>query len=90
LQAVKNCAYAWRQLVFFLSAAPPGAPEAFLPQAAACLGQQPPAFQSRFRPALIGLANAMQGHPVEEDGGQRFLGWSTGKHWLLADAAPAE
>jgi hypothetical protein len=90
LRAVKNAAYAWRQMVFFLALLPGGAVREFLGWAEEHLGQQAEGFQSRFRPALAGLVRAAQGLPPGEQGGEDhpasarpFLGWTTGKHWLL-------
>ncbi len=90
LQAVKNAAYAWRQMVFFLSLAPEGSADAFLVWATNHLQHQRPAFQERFRPALEGLAlSVRKQYSVETvdnigpDNAKRFLGWATGTHWLL-------
>lgn len=87
LRAVKNAAYAWRQMVFFLSLLPSDAVRAFLTWSEEHLSEQETGFRSRFHPALAGLARAFQGLPPQEDnsGGARlFLGWSTEKHWLLS------
>lgn len=81
LQNVKNAAYAWRQMVFFLSVAPAGVAERFLTASAGRLHEQPREFQELFRPAVDGLAQAAQGAPISGD--QRFLGWTTERHWLL-------
>lgn len=54
LHRVKNAAYAWRQMVFFLSLRPGDVP-AFLVEAQALLDKQPAAFAKRFQPALDGL-----------------------------------
>jgi hypothetical protein len=79
LRAVKNAAYAWRQMVFFLSVAPAGASESFLRRAESQLRETPDAFRERFRPALDGLARAIAG----SDPGRPFLGWCAGRHWLM-------
>jgi hypothetical protein len=91
LRAVKNAAYAWRQMIFFLAVAPAGTVESFLSSAGGWLRAEKPDFQARFRPALEGLTRAARGLPAEatptEDnpaGARRFLGWTTEKHWLLA------
>jgi hypothetical protein len=92
LQTVKNAAYAWRQMVFFLAIAPQDRIEGFLLWADEYLGKQPSAFQTRFKPALEGLELAAQGIslPAEQQardgtaGARRFLGWTTEKHWLLS------
>lgn len=77
LLTIKNCAYAWRQMVFFLSVGPQGD---FFEWAQAHLERQPQAFSSRFQPAWRGLLQARDGQSPE----QPFLGWSQGKHWLRA------
>ncbi len=89
LQSVKNMAYAWRQMIFFLALAPENAGEAFLVWAADHLGKQSNEFQARFQPALTGLRRALQGLPPEEAtreglASRQFLGWTTEKHWLLS------
>jgi len=92
LQTVKNAAYAWRQMMFFLAIAPKGRTEAFQLWADEYVGKQPTAFQARFKPAVEGLALAAQGIslPPEQQpregsaGARRFLGWTTEKHWLLS------
>jgi hypothetical protein len=90
LTRVKNSAYAWRQMVFFLSFAGDDAVRAFPARAAEILAKQPAAFQRRFRPALNGLALVARGGDLtaaEQRGdARRFLGWATGGHWLLAES----
>jgi hypothetical protein len=83
---LKNAAYAWRQMVFFLALGKPREVADFLSWADAHLGEQKDAFQTRFRPALKGLALAASGNLIEDNptsGARRFLGWSKTKHWLL-------
>ena len=89
LQTVKNAAYAWRQMIFFLALRPDAVP-AFLAWASDHLTEQRPEFVARFRPALDGLARAAQGSPSEEqaergNNPRRFLGWTTETHWLLRE-----
>jgi hypothetical protein len=79
---IKNAAYAWRQMIFFLAVVPDAEVTAFLEWASAHPDGQRPEFRERFRPALAGLARAAQGLPP--DNAVRFLGWTTGRHWLLA------
>lgn len=75
LLTIKNSAYAWRQMIFFLSVGPQGD---FLEWAGAHLAAQSPAFQSRFQPAWQGLLQACQGQAPQ----QPLLGWAQGRHWL--------
>ena len=88
LTVLKNTAYAWRQMVFFLSLLPAGPVAEFLSWARNYLGSQSRDFQSRFHPALTGLSLAVAGHSVHsaiwrQEGAMRFLGWSDRGHWLL-------
>jgi hypothetical protein len=89
LKMVKNTAYAWRQMIFYLSCQPPVEVAAFLDWAAGHLRQQAPAFQARFQPVLDGLAAAassVTGSPGAQSisaPAPMFLGWTTERHWLL-------
>jgi hypothetical protein len=85
LQAVKNSAYAWRQMIFFLALEPDEVVRAFLTWASDHLSQQHPEFAMRFQPALNGLDRAIHGLSPEDAAGKatRFLGWSQETHWLL-------
>jgi hypothetical protein len=84
LQMIKNTAYAWRQMVFFLSLLLGDVVWKFFAWASEHLTEQDEAFQKRFAPALNGLMRAAQGRSAEEPPeGRRFLGWTTEKHWLL-------
>jgi len=89
LQMMKNTAYAWRQMLFYLSLAGGAEVSAFATWSAAHLEEQRPDFRSRFEPVLAGLRAAIAGERFGPDGlhaasgGRRFLGWSVGRHWLL-------
>jgi hypothetical protein len=90
LQMMKNTAYGWRQMVFFLALESDDGVAAFVDWSAEHLAKQSPAFQARFRPALNGLVRAANGLPADDatrplypDGARRFLGWSVGSHWLM-------
>jgi hypothetical protein len=87
---VKNTAYAWRQMIFYLALLPHPAVAEFVRWAEEHLNQQPEAFRNRFRPALTGLALASENCGIDSDsakqaGAKRFLGWSKARHWLLTD-----
>lgn len=90
LIAIKNSAYAWRQMVFYVSLLPAAEQAAFMGRAISTLGEQPEAFRARFEPALRGLKLAIDGDILVDDpqraGIHRFLGWTTGPHWLLPTA----
>ena len=89
LARVKNSAYAWRQMIFFLSLSDPGSIEPFLSWANEHLGAQGEGFRRRFSPALRGLEIAARGGDLDaaERAGtaRRLLGWTTERHWLLSD-----
>ena len=81
---LKNTAYAWRQMIFFLSLLPPATVSDFLKWAHDYLEAQGEDFRNRFRPALTGLVLAAEGRSIESEVGvRRFLGWSKSRHWLL-------
>ena len=93
LRMIKNSAYAWRQMVFFLALLPSDSLDAFLGWAYEHLGQQRPAFQTAFRPALDGLALVardgsldVQDQRSNPGDVQRLLGWTTERHWLMRDS----
>ncbi|MCC2961162.1 hypothetical protein LK540_12090 [Massilia sp. IC2-278] len=78
---VKNTAYAWRQMVFFLSLLPAQEVQAFLGWAGECQARLPQEWQRRFRPALEGLEMAADG--AVPDDKSCLLGWSKDRHWLM-------
>jgi hypothetical protein len=89
LIAVKNAAYAWRQMVFYLALLPDRDVRAFLESAGKHLNSQPADFAIRFWPAFEGLEMAVDGESLDGNSascrqGKRFLGWSQERHWLLA------
>lgn len=84
LQMRKNTAYAWRQMLFFLSLLPHEEVERFYSWALEHLDSQQPGFQQRFSPVLEGLAHAIRGESSDAPPESvRFLGWITGKHGML-------
>ncbi len=91
MRTVKNCAYAWRQMILYLSLANGDETPRFLDWAREHLGKQNPDFRHRFAPALIGLEVVATGGRFGSDGvdrvtgGRRFLGWTVGRHWLLLE-----
>ncbi|GGL57105.1 hypothetical protein [Planomonospora parontospora] len=90
MATIKDIAYAWRHLVFFMSL--PGAddPRATAGLLAVRLSDQPADVRTRLAPALAGLTHVAAGGAFSPDspdgtadgGGRRLLGWSTGGHWL--------
>lgn len=87
---LKNTAYAWRQMIFYLSQLSPADVGAFLDCARQHLSEQPEEFANRFGPALNGLVLTFGNKPLDDSSAtaRRFLGWTQTKHWLLAADAP--
>ncbi len=89
LIALKNGAYAWRQMLFFASLAEPAEREAFLARAEGHFAEQDEVFRAVFQPAYDGLVLVARGGRFDAEGrggrggaARRFLGWSEGRHWL--------
>jgi hypothetical protein len=84
---LKNTAYAWRQMIFYLAMLSEGPVEDFLCWAGEHLREQREGFRTKFRPALDGLVFVARGGSINESsakiGTRRFLGWSRSPHWLL-------
>ena len=85
LVRLKNAAYAWRQMMFYLSFAPDAAD--FTNWARERLARTDDAFRLRFEPAIRGLELAVAGvhsswRSFDAGGGRVFTGWSTERHWL--------
>jgi hypothetical protein len=93
MQTVKNSAYAWRQMIFYLSMANEHETPLFLDWAGEHLAKQREDFRDRFAPAITGLSTAaggtrLVGNGVDPvTGGRRFLGWTLERHWLLPQRA---
>jgi hypothetical protein len=86
LRMQKNSAYAWRQMLFFLSFLDSQAVSAFLVWARRHLEQQNSSIRERIGPALSGLEWIAGGGTFNRRGiggiageGRRFLGWTTGR-----------
>lgn len=87
---LKQAAYAWRQMVFFLALLPDSDQARFPRWAKWHLSEHGDDFRDRICPALRGLEIAAQGGTVEGECGAEgdarvFLGWTTGGHWLVPD-----
>ncbi|MGF6208686.1 hypothetical protein ABH906_004692 [Pseudomonas frederiksbergensis] len=88
LVMLKNTAYAWRQMVFYLSMLDDAERGSAINRIEAHFAAQPAAFRARFLPAMIGLRVAASGLPLtlsrqKSEGAQVFLGWTSERHWLL-------
>jgi hypothetical protein len=85
---LKNTAYAWRQMIFFLSILDDARRHAAIARIEAHFQEQPRYFRMRFGPAMKGLSQAAAGqrlpqHTPGVNGARVFTGWTTGTHWLL-------
>jgi hypothetical protein len=88
LQAVKNAAYAWRQGIYFLSHCTGQEQQRIVGDIRAAAPDHPAGLLS----ALDGLGYSIAGGAFGADGSapgpagrHRFLGWSAGPHWILAE-----
>ncbi len=90
LLVLKNSAYAWRQMLFFLSLLPAEQIAGFLTWSQEFLDLQEKQFSNRFQPALTGLTLAAEGiapgnADTRRSDARQFLGWSDSRHWLAGD-----
>jgi hypothetical protein len=86
LRTVKDLAYAWRQMTFFLSMTASGEQSALVRAARERLASQPSHVSDRIDPALDAIAAAIAGDVLDIDGPPQrrpLLGWAVGPHWLL-------
>ena len=92
LRTVKDLAYAWRQMIFFLTRVSTNDITQFLAWGDEQLAAQPVPVADVIAPALAGLRDVAAGAAFDREGrtphGRRLLGWSVGSHWAL-DAAGA-
>lgn len=86
LIAVKNGAYAWRQMLYYLSKLPHDEVVEFVDAMELAVSKYRQEFTVRFHPAIVGIRNVLAGRSPEVDGGKKFLGWTTTRHWLLSDS----
>jgi hypothetical protein len=79
LQMTKNTAYAWRQMIAFMSELSSEKQGKMFEEIQRTAAEQSSEYQARFSPALAGLERAIAGDaPVVSD--QVFLGWVQGRH----------
>jgi hypothetical protein len=83
LRSVKNAAYAWRQMAFFLSLLPPDQVDAFLKWARNQLDEWPKPLRATFRSTLDGLVVAAA--PASGVAPTPFYGWTSGTHRFLPE-----
>ncbi|MEU8784405.1 hypothetical protein [Streptomyces sp. NPDC048637] len=88
LATIKDAAYAWRQLLFFLALCTPAEQTRLLGGLGEETARHPAHVAARLAPALAGLHLVAAGGSFTADGtalggrARRFLGWSTEDHWL--------
>jgi hypothetical protein len=94
LRRIKNAAYGFRQIVFYLSLLQSKGISIepcllFMEEHLAKLSERASQkdINNRLAPILIGLRDVSAGQSFDSSGGtagggRRFLGWSSGKHWL--------
>ncbi|OPZ90087.1 MAG: hypothetical protein BWY75_00885 [bacterium ADurb.Bin425] len=94
LRRIKNAAYGFRQIVFYLSLLQSKGISIepcllFMEEHLAKLSERASQkdLDNRLAPILIGLRDISAGQSFDSSGGtagggRRFLGWSSGKHWL--------
>jgi hypothetical protein len=91
LSMIKDVAYAWRHMVFYLSLPGVGDPRAVIDQFHADLADAAEPVRQRVTPALVGLGYVAAGGRFAQEctpaGGRRLLSWTTGRHWLQEAAA---
>ncbi|WP_434610552.1 hypothetical protein [Pseudomonas sp. R1-7] len=84
---LKNTAYAWRQMIFYLSMLDESERGSAIEVIEAHFVSQPAAFQEKFLPVMVGLRLAAAGRRLPQqnrtiEGARVFLGWTTESHWL--------
>ncbi|MFG2292305.1 hypothetical protein [Streptomyces sp. NPDC048603] len=95
LGTIKDAAYAWRQMLFFLSLCPPGRQAALVQRLAVEAAGQPWHAAARLAPAVAGLRLVAAGGTFDADGtalgglARRFQGWTTTGHWMRPRPAGA-
>lgn len=94
LRFAKDAAYAWRQMMFFLSQLSVDQQRAFLSAMPNTTARHAAFVADALQPAVCGLEAVMQGARFGSDGtvdrnGRLLLGWSTGEHWLVKLTNPA-
>ncbi len=92
LCTLKNCAYAWRQMLFFLALAAPEEAPRFGDRSRERFAELPDSLQIRMAPAFEGLWLILDGGRFDDTGrgpggARRFLGWTTERHWMLPPPA---
>ncbi|MFE3763062.1 hypothetical protein ACFXPI_15005 [Streptomyces sp. NPDC059104] len=94
MSAIKDAAYAWRQMLFHLSLCEAAEREAVLAWMEAETARRSGHVRTLLAPALAGLRLVADGGSFGADGtadagrARRLLGWSTGRHWMRGSRLP--
>ncbi|MBU6951752.1 hypothetical protein [Hahella sp. HN01] len=90
LNIMKKSAYAWRQMIFFLTQLPPEEHHDHVSWMQSHLSEQAPEFRVRFAPVMTGLQLAVNGQRLQKTDSEtiQFLGWAVGKHPLMSTYIP--
>lgn len=85
MRAAKTLAFAWRQMLLFLSFAQPADVDAFVREAGELLAARSERARARFAPVLRGLELVAAGERLAdgEEGARRLHGWSVERPFLL-------
>ncbi|GAB3988533.1 hypothetical protein GCM10029978_111170 [Actinoallomurus acanthiterrae] len=87
LSTVKDAAYAWRQTLFFLSLCGLEDQIAVIAWIQEEARRHPEHVARRLAPVLAGLRHVLVGGGLDDGSApnaRRFLGWSTGGHWMAS------
>ncbi|MEU9337783.1 hypothetical protein AB0D49_32240 [Streptomyces sp. NPDC048290] len=80
LPTIKDTAYAWRQLIYYLSLSTPA-------EQTTALHHMRRTAPRALAPALTGLRQTLAGGTPDEGEGRSLLGWSTDGHWLAGGSS---
>lgn len=93
LASIKNAAFAWRSMIFYATIG--DVDGRFVDRLRATLDGAREPVRRMLRPAVAGLAHAVDGGTFHPDGtaiagdGRRFLGWTVGRHPLAGSGGAA-
>lgn len=86
LATIKDAAYAWRHTVFYLSQLTTAEQRAWAVTTGEQLQSLPEVDRGRLSPVIGGLARVLAGQSLDDQDpdARRFLGWTTGRHWMTS------
>ena len=83
---IKDVAYAWRHLVFYLSLPDSGDPRLLIDEFHTDLAEAPATVRAMLSPVVTGLGYVAAGGRFTDGrtpaDGRRLLGWTTDGHWM--------